>query len=237
MSLCVAILAGGVATRLRPITETIPKSLVEVAGRPFIEHQLRLLLTNGYRRVVLCVGYLGEMIETHLGDGSMLEMEIRYAYDGASLRGTGGALRNALPLLGESFFVLYGDSYLPCDYQKIEAAFLESRKCGLMTVYKNANRYDRSNVVFNEGRIVMYDKHPVPAMQYIDYGLSILRSDVLEAYPPVVPFDLADVYKTLVARKELSGYELNERFYEIGSHASLKETEDFLTAMADKETD
>lgn len=237
MSLCVAILAGGVATRLRPITETIPKSLVEVAGRPFIEHQLRLLLKNGYRRVVLCVGYLGEMIEAHLGDGSKLEMEISYAYDGASLLGTGGALRNALPLLGESFFVLYGDSYLPCDYQKIEAAFLESRKSGLMTVYRNANRYDRSNVVFHEGNIVMYDKRPVPAMQYIDYGMSILRSDVLEAYPAAVPFDLADVYKTLVARKELAGYELKERFYEIGSHASLKETEDFLIAMADKETD
>lgn len=237
MSLCVAILAGGVATRLRPITETIPKALVEVAGRPFIDHQLRLLRANGYRRVVLCIGYLGEMIEAHLGDGSRCGMEITYAHDGQVLRGTGGALRQALPFLGDSFFILYGDSYLPCDYRKAEAAFHESGKLGLMTVYRNANRWDKSNVVFADGEIILYDKRTsVPAMEYIDYGLGILRSEVLQAYPADTSFDMTDVYKGLVERKELAGYEIKERFYEIGSHTGLKETEDFLKTMSDKET-
>ncbi len=236
MSLCVAILAGGQATRLRPITETIPKALVEVAGRPFIEHQLRLLGANGYRRVVLCVGYLGEMIEAHVGDGSRWGVEVSYAYDGESLLGTGGALRKALPLLGESFVILYGDSYLTCDYRKIEAAFEESGKPGLMTVYRNANRYDKSNVVFADGKIILYDKRTqVPEMHYIDYGLSILRSEVLQAYPENIPFDLADVFQRLAAGQELAGYEVKERFYEIGTQAGLEETEKFLK-KTDKET-
>jgi MurNAc alpha-1-phosphate uridylyltransferase len=237
MSLCAAILAGGIATRLRPITKTIPKALVEVAGQPFIDHQLQLLRKCGYRRVVLCIGYLGEMIEAHLGDGSGLGMEISYAYDGESLRGTGGALLNALPLLGESFLVLYGDSYLPCDYQEIEDAFLGSGKRGLMTVHKNANLWDKSNIIFADGKIILYDKRfSVPEMQYIDYGLGALRADVLKAYPADTYLDLADIYMSLVQRKELAGYEMKERFYEIGTKAGLKETEEFIKNTTDRDT-
>jgi NDP-sugar pyrophosphorylase family protein len=144
----IAILAGGLATRLRPITETIPKALIEVAGEPFLAHQLRLLRRYGFERVVLCVGYLGEMIQAFAGNGAAFGLRVEYAFDGPQLLGTGGALRRALPLLGERFAVIYGDSYLPCDYQAALAAFDDSGKLGLMSVYRNEGRWDTSNVEF-----------------------------------------------------------------------------------------
>src|SRR6187431_438884 len=132
--LSVAILAGGLATRLRPITETIPKALVEVAGVPFIARQLDYLRAQGIPRAVLCVSYRGEQIEAAIGDGRDFGLEVRYSYDGPKLLGTGGALKRALPLLGERFFILYGDSFLPVDFGAVEAAFRASGKPALMTV-------------------------------------------------------------------------------------------------------
>jgi len=143
MSLPVAILAGGLATRLRPLTERIPKSLVEVAGKPFAEHQIELLRRNGIMSVVFCVGYLGEQIEETLGDGCRWGITIRYVYDGPSLLGTGGAVRRALPALGDGFMVLYGDSYLDCDYAAVERAFWASGKLGLMTVFRKVHLDER----------------------------------------------------------------------------------------------
>ncbi len=173
LNLPVAILAGGLATRLRPITEKIPKSLVPVAGLPFLAHQLELLRARGIRRAVLCVGYLGEMIQRKFGDGHSLGLQLDYSFDGPKLLGTGGALKRALPLLGREFFVLYGDSYLPADYAPIAEFFRRSGKLGLMTVYRNEGQYDTSNVVFRDGEIVVYDKkHRLPEMRHIDYGLS-----------------------------------------------------------------
>lgn len=221
----VAILAGGLATRLRPLTERIPKALIDVAGKPFIERQLLLLQRHGATRVVLCVGYLGEMVEAAVGDGSKWGMELKYVYDGKTLLGTGGALRRALPLLGEKFLVLYGDAYLRCDYAAVETAFLSSGKLGLMTVFRNVNRWDRSNILFSGEQIIRYDKlHPTTEMEYIDFGLGALQSKVFEAYPDDTPVDLATVYQDLIARNELAGYEVTERFYEVGSHPGLEET-------------
>jgi N-acetyl-alpha-D-muramate 1-phosphate uridylyltransferase len=220
----VAILAGGLATRLRPITETIPKALISVAGQPFLAHQLRLLQAAGLRRVVLCVGYLGEMIEQEFGDGSGFGVELSYSFDGPTLLGTGGALKRALPLLGERFLVLYGDSYLPIDYAAPTRAFAASGKLALMTVFRNENRWDPSNVWFEEGEIKSYDKRKrTPDMQHIDYGLGILNAKALSAWPNDKPFDLADVYYELIARKELAGYEVGQRFYEIGSPQGIEE--------------
>jgi MurNAc alpha-1-phosphate uridylyltransferase len=221
----VAILAGGLATRLRPITERIPKALVEVAGRPFIAWQLELLAGYGVREVVLCIGYLGEMLEAEVGDGAPYGLRVRYQYDGPRLLGTGGAIRQALPLLGEAFQVLYGDSYLPIDYAAVGRAFRESGQAGLMTVFHNRGQWDTSNVEFDPaaGRIVTYDKHHrTPAMEYIDYGLSAFRADVFAAYGDE-PFDLARVQHELAARGELAGFVAPERFYEIGSHEGLAE--------------
>jgi NDP-sugar pyrophosphorylase family protein len=225
-----AMLAGGLATRLRPITETIPKALVEVAGRPFIDHQLALLRRNGIRRVVLCLGHMGEQIAAHLGDGSALGMELCYSYDGDRLVGTGGALRRALPLLGDLFWVLYGDSYLDIDYAAVLRAFRERPETlGLMTVLRNGNRWDRSNVIFRGGELVRYDKREqTPEMEYIDYGAALLRREVLERIAPDTPYDLADLYSALVAEHRMIGYEVTRRFYEIGSHAGLEETRAYL---------
>lgn len=230
----VAILAGGLATRLRPITEKIPKVLVPIAGRPFLAHQLELLRREGVTRAVLCLGYLGEMVEREFGDGgegAAQGVKLEYSFDGPVLLGTGGALKRALPKLGGKFFVLYGDSYLPVPFAPIAEFFERSGKPGLMTVYRNEGRFDTSNVVFGDGEIKVYDKKQRrPDMRHIDYGLSLFRAEVFERYAGDKPFDLADVMGDLVAGKNLAGYEVKERFYEIGSHAGLEELNKLLSA-------
>jgi NDP-sugar pyrophosphorylase family protein len=226
----VCILAGGLATRLRPITEKIPKSLVEVAGEPFIFHQLRYLRRQDVSDVVLCVGYLGEMIEKLVGDGASFGLRVRYSPDGPQLLGTGGAVRQALPMLGQSFFILYGDSYLPIDFSNVEAAFHSSGKLGLMTVLQNGDRWDKSNVLFRDGQLVEYNKRePSTDMKYIDYGLGVLEAGTLNTYASGEVFDIADLYHALSIRGQLAGYEVNERFYEIGSHSGLEEAETYFS--------
>jgi len=221
----VAILAGGLATRLRPITEKIPKSLVSVAGKPFLERQLELLRSRGIRRAVLCVGYLGEMIQRDFGNEAC-GVQLEYSFDGSKLLGTGGAIKRALPMLGGEFFVLYGDSYLPIEYRPVAEFFRRSGKLGCMTVYHNEGRYDTSNVVFANGEIKIYDKKVrLPEMQHIDYGLSLFKAAAFNGFPANEPFDLADVLVKLVREKQLAGFEVTERFYEIGSPAGLDELE------------
>src|SRR6185436_7158440 len=225
----VAILAGGMATRLRPITEKIPKLLVEVAGEPFFSHQIRLLKAAGLTRLVLCIGYLGEKIVELYGDGAKWGVHIDYVFDGPKLLGTGGALIKALPRLGDAFYVLYGDSYLPVDYRAVGEFFLRSGQPGLMTVYENHGRYDTSNVWFEKGEINLYDKkNRVPQTHHIDYGLGVFRAAAFEGFPRDTVVDLAEVQKSLVARHQLAGYEIKERFYEIGSHAGLQELDELL---------
>jgi NDP-sugar pyrophosphorylase family protein len=225
----VAILAGGLATRLRPVSETIPKVLINVAGEPFLAHQLRLLRGAGLRKVVLCIGYRGEMIEEKFGDGAGVGMKLNYSSDGAQLLGTGGAVKKALPLLGDRFFVLYGDSYLPIDYSGPARAFLTSQQLGLMTVFRNEGRWDTSNVSFANGVIKRYDKKQPPSdAEYIDYGLGLFRPEALYPYPEAKAFDLADVYRHLIAKDSLAGYEIRERFYEIGSPEGLAELDGLL---------
>ena len=228
MKLPVAILAGGLATRLHPITETIPKALVEVAGKPFILRQLDYLRRQGVGRVVLCTGFLGEQIEAVVGDGSALELAVSYSQDWPNLMGTGGALKQALPLLDTQFLVLYGDSYLPIDFASVEQVFLASGKPALMTVQRNADRWDKSNVLFRDGLIVEYNKQsPTPEMKHIDYGLGALSARILVDEKTPGPFDLADIYHRLSLSGQLAGYEVYERFYEIGSHKGLAEAADY----------
>jgi len=228
-ALPVAVLAGGLATRLRPITAKIPKLLVEVAGEPFFSHQLRLLQRAGLTRVVLCVGHLGEQIVARYGDGTSWGMQLDYSFDGEKLLGTGGALIRALPKLGDAFYVLYGDSYLPIDYQAVGRAFLASGKLGLMTVFENREAYDASNVWFEDGRIRLYSKkEKPPQMRHIDYGLGVFRAAAFVACPHDAIVDLAAVQTDLCSRGELAGYEVPERFYEIGSPAGLNELDQML---------
>jgi NDP-sugar pyrophosphorylase family protein len=225
----IALLAGGLATRLRPITTTIPKAMVEVAGRPFIDHQLVLLRRNGIRHVVLCLGYLGEQVAAHVGDGSAIDMRVEYSYDGDRLLGTGGALQQAGPLLGELVWVMYGDSYLDIDYRAVLGAFAQSDALGQMTVLHNGDRWDRSNVIFRDRQLIRYDKRArTPEMTYIDYGAALLRGAAIERLPAGQPSDLADLYSALVSERQMIGYEVTQRFYEIGSHAGLAETQAYL---------
>ena len=231
MTLPIAILAGGLATRMRPLTERVPKVLLDVAGRPFAEHQLRLLRDGGITDVVFCVGYLGEMVEETLGDGARFGLSIRYSYDGEQLRGTGGALIRALPLLGDAFLIMYGDSYLDCDYAAVARTFLESGKLGLMALIRNEGRWDKSNVLFEDGRLVRYDKkNRTPDMLHIDYGLGALHREALARYPADTVVDLADVYHDLSLHNDLAGYEMHDRFYEIGSPKGLQEANDYISA-------
>jgi NDP-sugar pyrophosphorylase family protein len=228
-NLPVAILAGGLATRLRPITAKIPKLLVEVAGESFFSHQLRLLRKNGLTRIVLCVGYLGEQIVEQYGDGAKWNVQIDYSFDGEKLLGTGGALIRALPKLGGAFYVLYGDSYLPVDYQSVGRAFLASGQLGLMTVFENREAYDASNVWFEDGRIRLYSKtEKPPQMRHIDHGLGVFRAAAFAGCPRDAVVDLAAVQTELCRRGQLAGYEMKERFYEIGSPAGLRELDELL---------
>ena len=228
----VLILAGGLATRLHPLTTTIPKSLIEIQGQPFITHQLRLLQQKGIEKVVLCIGHLGEQIIDKIGDGKAFGLSITYVKDGAQLLGTAGAIKQALTHLPENFFVLYGDSYLSCDYIAIQKAFLNSRKQALMTIFKNQGQWDSSNVEFKYGHILQYDKkNKTSRMQHIDYGLGVFSKQVFTFIPDHMEYDLALVYQTLVVQQELAAFEVTERFYEVGSFTGITELEHHLTKV------
>jgi len=217
----VAILAGGLGTRLYPVTERIPKALLEINGEPFLAHQLRLLRARGIERAVLLIGQYGDRIREYAGDGARFGLALDYSSDGPVLLGTAGAVRKALPLLGDAFFVLYGDSYLPCSYGDVERAFRTAGQPGLMTVYGNQGQWDTSNVEFAEGRILAYDKeNRTTQMQHIDYGLGVFRAAALTQSAHA---DLAGVYRDLLARNELAAFEVTERFYEIGSLQGIGE--------------
>jgi len=227
-----AILCGGLATRLRPVTETIPKSLIPINGEPFITHQLRLLKSKGVTDAVLCVGYLGEMIRDFVGTGTKFNMNVSYSFDGETLLGTAGAIRKALPLLDAAFFVLYGDSYLTCDYTQIAEAFTMGKARGLMTIYRNEGRFDTSNVEANDSFILRYDKrNRTPGMHYIDYGLGVFAQSVFSELPANEIRDLAEVYQKLCSEGDLAGYEVEERFYEIGSAQGIGDLEEYLAGQ------
>ena len=228
----VVILAGGLATRLRPITEKTPKALVEVAGKPFVFHQLDWLKRQKVDQVVLCVGYLGEMIREQVGTGERWGMKIQYSFDGEKLLGTGGALQKALPLVGKEFFVFYGDSFLPINFSPVKQAFYASGKPAMMTFLKNQGRWDGSNVEARNGKLVAYNKRaPTRLMEHIDYGLGILSAAVFRDKNEKEAFDLAEVYEELTKKEQLSGFEVTARFYEIGSKKGLAETETFLSSQ------
>ncbi len=223
----VCILAGGLGTRLGERARGIPKPLVEVAGEPFLFHQLRLLASHGAQQAVICVGYRGELIESRIGS-TRFGIDISYSHDGPGLDGTLGAIRRALELLGERFLVLYGDTYLRVDYRAAVRAWRESALPALMVVLRNNGRWDVSNALYEDGCVLAYDKRaPTSQMHWIDYGLGGLSAAALERVA-ATERDLAELYHALALRGELCGYAASERFYEIGSPAALEETEAFL---------
>jgi NDP-sugar pyrophosphorylase family protein len=229
------ILAGGLGTRVAAIAPSVPKALIPVAGEPFAAHQLSLLAHGGVREVVYCIGHRGDAIRGFVGSGERWGLEVQYVEDGETLVGTGGALRRALDAgtLESAFFALYGDSYLPTDYPAVWAAFTAARAPALLTVFRNEGRWDTSNVLFENGRVVLYDKRREDprstSMVHIDYGLSVLTRQVVERLvPPGARTDLADVYRTLSLEGQLAGHEVHQRFYEAGSPSGLQDLEAYL---------
>jgi MurNAc alpha-1-phosphate uridylyltransferase len=222
------ILAGGLGTRMRPLTDTCPKTLLPVRGRPFAYHQLHWLAAQGIDDVIYCIGYQGEMIRRYWESKPKPVRSIRYVDEGEKLRGTGGALRLAHQqgVLDESFLVIYGDSFLPVEFAPVWRAFHDTRMPALMTVLRNQGRWDRSNVIFENGRLLLYDKRADPLMQHIDYGLSAFRRELFNHRPEV--FDLAVLLHDLSLQGELAGIEVEQRFYEIGSPEGLRDLEQYL---------
>lgn len=225
----IAILAGGLATRLHPLTVTIPKAMVNICGEPFAHWQIKLLAKAGIRNIVYCVAYKSEMLEEFLGDGSRYGVHIQYSHDGPTQLGTGGAVIKALPLLGEKFMVLYGDSYLPIDYAKVAKIFLEGNNPALMTVYQNDNNLDISNVLFSDGQIEIYAKGENSSnLHHIDYGLSCFDSSVFSPYGRQAPVDLSVICAELSSSKLLAGFEVYDRFYEIGSFNGIRDFTEYI---------
>ena len=223
------ILAGGLGTRLRPMTETVPKAMIPVAGRPFIDYQVELLRKGGVDDFVVCVGFLGEMIEDHLGDGGRLGVSVRYSRDGPELLGPAGALKKAESLLGRTFFVTYGDAYLRAPYGDVWSALAASERVALMTVYRNDGRFGASDVEVGGGMVVRYDKKNRNAgMKWINFGVSALKREALEFIPGGRAVGEEEFYGNLIAKHELQAFEVRERFYEIGTPASLAEFERFI---------
>jgi MurNAc alpha-1-phosphate uridylyltransferase len=229
------ILAGGLGTRLSPATDTIPKALIPVRGRPFADYQLAWLARQGVADVVYCIGYRGRQIVAHVGDGRAWGLAVRYVDEGNDLKGTAGALRLACDadLLADAFFVLYGDSYLPIEFAPVFRAFAAGGRPALMTVMRNENRWDRSNVIFTPPTIALYDKRPdaeaLRRMTHIDYGLSVISRDLIAtriARREVA--DLADLFRDLSMAGELAGYEVTQRFYEVGSWEGIADFAHYL---------
>jgi len=232
----VAILTGGLATRLRPMTEKIPKSMIDIHGRPFLDYQFEMLKKNGITDVVLCIAYLGEMIESHFGNGKDSGISIKYSYEKDGLLGTAGALKNAEELLEDVFFILYGDCYLFLDFSKVMSCFKSENKRALMTVYQNYDQYDRSNTAVKDGLVTKYNKTVKDEdMVYIDYGVSILSKKTLELIPLNRAYSLGEVFRELIERRELLAYEVKERFYQVGSLLGIEEFKEYITGSRLKE--
>lgn len=224
----IIILCGGEATRLHPLTKYMPKSLITINGTPFINHQLKLLQKRGFRNVVLATGFLGEKIKGVVKHNHY-DLDISFSDDGDRKLGTGGAIKNAFPLLSNTFFILYGDSYLSIDYANIQNYYAKNNIPGaLMTVYRNTNKKHKNNIVTNGKNILQYDKENFNSrMEYIDYGITIANKSIFSIIDDV-EFDLQKLYKKLVNMNKLYAYEIKQRFYEIGSFEGIQEFEKYI---------
>lgn len=224
----VVILSGGLASRLKPISDSIPKSLIEINKKPFLEWQLQFLEKNGCKQVVLCVAHLSSSIENYIQSRPKSQIEINFSNDGAKQLGTGGAIVKARKLLSSEFLVLYGDSYLPINFNEVSDFFLQSNKLGLMTVKKNDLGYEQSNVIFENGMVKAYRKNiPDPNMKFIDFGLNAFKSSVFDDLNADQYIDLSTIQANLATRNELIGYEVHENYYEVGSFSGIKDFENY----------
>jgi NDP-sugar pyrophosphorylase family protein len=225
----IAVLAGGFATRLGELTKQLPKCLIEIKGRAFVDWQMELLSKSGYTDFVFCLSYKSDLVQRFLGNGSRWNVQIEYSLDGEKQLGTGGAIARALPLLGENFAVIYGDSYLPIPYEQIETKFMTMSPIAMMTLYENKNQFDASNVAFKNGKLLRYSKRTKnPQMKHIDYGLTYFHQTAFQDLVSGENIDLADICEKLSDEHKLQGYEVFDRFYEIGSIQGIQEFSDYI---------
>jgi len=226
-----AILAGGLGTRLYPLTHNTPKAMITVAGKPFLEWQLALLRANGVDDIILLVGHQAEPIMDHFGDGSRFGMSVRYSIEGDVLLDTAGAIRHALPFLNAHFFVTFADSYLRLPYRQIWDDYESKGLRALMVVYRNENQFDTSDVRVEKGYVTAYQKTPpLPGAYYINDGLMIIRHDDIAKIPEGHKMSLQTFFQPIIARSGLAAWETTQRFYEIGSFSGLKELEETLVS-------
>ena len=229
MDMQCVILAGGLATRLRPLTEKIPKPLVPINGRPFIHHQLKLLKSYGIANILILTGYLGKQIEDYLGDGSKLGLGINYSYEENPL-GTGGSLKNAETMLKEAFLIVNGDTYLNLDYKELIDYFYKRDKIGVMTVYSDSEKIAPNNVKIDETNLVMgYNKKDDATMDCVDSGVMVFKKKIINFIEPGRKISLEeDIFSRLIENKELVAYPVKQRFYDIGTFEGLKLLEGIL---------
>ena len=228
----VVILAGGMGTRLGRLTKKIPKALVRINGKPFIHYQLTLLSKQGIKEVILCIGHLGSKIKSFVGSGKKFNLNVKYSYE-KKLLGTGGAVKKAFPLIKKNFFITYGDTYLPINLINIQNKYESLKSKALITIYKNHNKLDKSNVFFNGKSIVYNKKNHLKKMKYIEYGLSIFNKEIFKFFSKK-KFDLSDVIYLLSKRKLLNYCIVKKRFYEIGSISGLKDSKKYLKSIYKK---
>jgi len=216
----IAIICGGLATRLGELSKTIPKSMILVAGKPFLEYQIENIKRHGIKDIVLCVGHLSEKIQSYFKDGSEFGVNIKYSYDGDKLLGPIGAIKNAEKMLKDEFFIMYGDSYISVDFQKVFSYYKENKKLALMVVFQNKDKYDKSNLKVNNNLVI---SHGEKDADYIDYGTSILNKKTLDFLEEDKFYSTGDFFKILIRKQELLAYEAKRRFYHIGNPEALEE--------------
>jgi NDP-sugar pyrophosphorylase family protein len=231
VALPVLILAGGLGTRLGSLGSNTPKILIPIRNTPFIELQLRWLIANGVSDITYCVGHLGDQIVEHVESLELpKEVKVKFSWDGQNLRGTGGAIAKAIKNLEGKFLIVYGDSFLRADLKSVELAFMTSNMLGLMTIYRNRNRFDVSNVEFIENKVTQYRKNDLASnFEYIDYGIVGFDKEAFAHFSDFTTFDLSDVLLALIEVNQLFGFEIKERFFEIGSLKGIQDLEEYLS--------
>jgi NDP-sugar pyrophosphorylase family protein len=223
------IICGGLGTRLGHLTKYLPKSMIQIEGKPFLEYQIENLKKQSITDIVLCVGYQSEKIEEYFGNGIRFGVNIKYSFEKEKLLGQMGAVKNAEPLLQDTFFIMYGDSYLSVDLHKVQNFFMQHDKPALMVVYKNHDKYDRSNIIIQDNMVVGYgEKQRTRDMIYIDYGTSVFRKKVLDYTPKDTPYSTEQFFSDLIKKQELMAFESQERFYHIGNPEALEEFRNYI---------
>ena len=223
------IICGGLGTRLGHLTKYTPKSMIEIEGKPFLEYQIENLKKQSVTDIVLCVGHLSEKIEEYFGNGERFGVNLKYSFENDKLLGQIGAVKNAEPLLKDTFFIMYGDSYLSIDLHKVHNFFIQNNKPALMVVYKNHDKYDRSNIIIQDNMVVGYgEKQRTRDMVYIDYGTSVFRKKVLEYIPKDTPYSTEEFFSDLIKKQELLAYESEKRFYHIGTPEAIEDFRNYV---------